>query len=160
MLPPTRKPGRAALRRGRVSIPAQLYHVTTVTADRQHWFTELSLARIVARALNAAELIGASQTLCWVLMPDHLHWMVQLGEDQDLSRLVARVKQRTSSQINQHLHRIANSIWAPSFHDRALRREKNVQAIARYIIGNPIRAGLCASEGEYSHWDSIWQWAW
>lgn len=92
MLPPTRKPCRAALRRGRASIPAQLYHVTTVMADRQHWFTELSLARIVARALNAAELIGPSQTLCWVLMPDHLHWMVQLGEDRDLSRLVARVK--------------------------------------------------------------------
>jgi len=93
-------------------------------------------------------------------MPDPLHWMVQLGEGQDLSRLVGRFKAVTGKQINEHLNCVANPVWASAFHDHALRHEENVEAVARYIIGNPIRAGLCASELEYPHWDSILEWVW
>jgi hypothetical protein len=28
--------------------------------------------------------------------------------------------------------------------------------IARYIIANPLRAGLAESIGDYPHWDAIW----
>lgn len=160
MFPAARKPGHAALRRGRASMPGQLYHVTTTTADRHCWFTELVLARLVARALNAADLLGASRTICWVLMPDHPHWMVQPGEGQDLSRLVGRFKAVTGKQINEHLHRIAPPCGALAFHDHALRHDEDIESVARYIVGNPMRAGLCALEREYSHWDSVWAWAW
>ncbi|MGQ0621307.1 MAG: REP-associated tyrosine transposase [Panacagrimonas sp.] len=160
MLPPNQKPGHRALRKGRVSIPGQVYHVTTATADRHNWFTDLALARVVARALNAPELLGDSRTLCWLLMPDHLHWLVQLGELATLPQLVARVKQATASRINLRLQRLGAPVWAPSFHDHALRRDEDVETVARYIVGNPIRAGLCASEREYSHWDCAWEWDW
>jgi len=31
-----------------------------------------------------------------------------------------------------------------------------VQAVARYIVLNPKRAGLVERIGDYSHWDAIW----
>ena len=29
-------------------------------------------------------------------------------------------------------------------------------AAARYLVANPVRAGLVARAGDYSHWDAIW----
>lgn len=158
---PDHPPGHAALRRGRVSIPGQVYHVTTTTADRHTWFADFALARLAARTLNDPMLLAGSQTLCWVLMPDHLHWLIQLGEGGSLSGLVARFKQRTAAQINRHLGRCnGEPVWARAFHDHALRCDEDLRTVARYIVGNPIRAGLCAREREYSHWGCAWEWDW
>jgi hypothetical protein len=29
-------------------------------------------------------------------------------------------------------------------------------AVARYIVANPLRAGLCRHLGDYPLWDSVW----
>jgi REP element-mobilizing transposase RayT len=47
-------------------------------------------------------------------------------------------------------------IWQPGFHDHALRHDDDVAEIARYIVANPLRAGLVARLGDDSHWDAVW----
>ncbi len=42
------------------------------------------------------------------------------------------------------------------YFDRAPRYEEDVKAAARYIIANPLRAGLVARAGDYPLWDAIW----
>jgi hypothetical protein len=37
-----------------------------------------------------------------------------------------------------------------------LRRQDDVRAVARYIVANPLRAGLVRDIGDYSHWDAVW----
>ena len=34
--------------------------------------------------------------------------------------------------------------------------EKNLQDLARYVVRNPLRAGLVRSVYDYSLWDAIW----
>jgi len=155
-----RKPGHAALRKGRISQPGLIYHVTTTTADRQALFVDLKPARIVARGIHDPSVLGDSRTLCWVAMPDHLHWLLELGSNRTLSALVGQLKAVTGKQINQVVGRVSVPVWAPSFHDHALRRDEDLEVVARYIVGNPIRAGLCESEREYPHWDCVWDWSW
>jgi len=87
-------------------------------------------------------------------MPDHLHWLVELRQGS-LSSLMRAFQSRSSCA----LFRVGvdrQRVWQPGFHDRALRRDDNVKAAARYIIANPIRAGLVQRAGEYSHWDCVW----
>ena len=38
----------------------------------------------------------------------------------------------------------------------ARRREEDLQDVARYVVRNPIRAGLVRSVHEYSLWDAVW----
>lgn len=90
-----------------------------------------------------------SCSLCYVLMPDHLHWLIQLGETSTLSALVRTVKSVSAL-------RIGRPIWQAGYHDRAIRTEANVRAVARYIVANPLRAGLVARVGDYPHWDAVW----
>ena len=42
------------------------------------------------------------------------------------------------------------------YHDHALRQEEDLRAVARYIIANPVRAGLVERIGDYPHWDAAW----
>lgn len=50
----------AALRRGRVSLPGQLYLLTTTTLQRQPLFADFPLACTAARTFNDPRLLGDS----------------------------------------------------------------------------------------------------
>jgi len=86
-------------------------------------------------------------------MPDHLHALVVLGE-MPLALLMKRLKGRTALAINRRRDS-RDRVWQQGFHDRALRREESMVAAARYIVANPVRAGLVRRLGEYSFWDQI-----
>ena len=46
--------------------------------------------------------------------------------------------------------------WQDGFHDHALRKEDDLIDVARYIVANPVRAGLVRKVGDYSLWDAKW----
>ena len=53
-------------------------------------------------------------------------------------------------------HQIGGKVWQPGFHDRAIRQEEDLPAVARYVVANPVRVGLVPRTGAYSHWDAVW----
>ena len=142
------------LRKGRFSQTGLFYLITTVTEQRQPVFRDLWNARLLIRELREADALGWSTTWAFVVMPDHLHWLAELG-DSELSRLVLRVKSCSAIAVNRALGR-SGRLWQKGFHDHALRREEDLQAIARYIVANPLRAGLVTSVRDYPHWDARW----
>jgi len=96
-----------------------------------------------------------AQLLAWVLMPDHLHILIQLGEQHQLSQIMGGLKTQTAHQLNTHLNR-TGLVWGRAFHDHALRKDENIQQVARYIVANPLRAGLVEKIGDYPFWNAIW----
>lgn len=148
--------GCRALRRGRFSAPCQIYLITFTTLHRQAVFSENHLAaKAFSQALNHEPLWADAKLLCWVLMPDHVHLLVQLGENETLSKLMERLKSNTSRSVNAAIHQ-SGSLWQKGYHDRAMRSEDDVQAVARYVVMNPIRTGLVKSVGMYPYWNAIW----
>ena len=93
--------------------------------------------------------------MAFVIMPDNLHWLFQLPEDSDLSRTVGSLKSQSSRSIKSILGR-SKPVWCRGFHDRAVRKDDDIVHIARYIVANPLRAGLVKCVGDYPLWDSIW----
>ncbi len=144
------------LRKGRYSKAQQIYFVTTVLADRgQRYFADYACGRCVVAEMRALHDDGTVYSLAWVVMPDHVHRLFQLGEHGDLSAAVKRFKACSARRVNAHLNR-RGALWQKSFYDRAVRREESVKDVARYIIGNPLRAGLVTHIGDYPLWDAIW----
>ena len=137
------------LRQGRFSQPGQIYLVTAVTINRQPIFASFDAARTLIGTLHAAQASGHAQTLAFVVMPDHLHWLLSLGSGADLTAEVQSVK-----SVSAHL--LGGKVWQRGFHDRAIRREEDLPAVARYVVANPVRAGLSKRAGAYSHWDAVW----
>ena len=147
-------PRSGDLRIGRYSAVHQLYLLTATTHDRRPIFTDFTCARLLVTELRQAQCDGLVESLAWVVMPDHVHWLVSLRSGS-LAQLMQRVKGRSARQLNQALG-LSGSIWQSGFHDRALRREDDVQAVARYIVTNPLRAGLVQRIGDYPLWDAVW----
>ena len=92
--------------------------------------------------------------MAFVVMPDHVHWLFELG-NLSLADVVRSLKAASAREINQHLGQ-NGAIWQKNYFDRAIRKDEDLRTIARYIIANPLRAGLVAHIGEYPHWDAIW----
>lgn len=142
------------LRRGRYSEIGRAYLVTTVCKSRMPVFADWRLGRLVVHELRIAQELGIADTLAWVVMPDHLHWLCILRKGS-LARLMQRVKSRSAIAVNRAT--LGNSeIWQPGYHDHALREDEDVKDVARYILANPVRAGLVAKIGDYPLWDAIW----
>ncbi len=111
-------------------------------------------ARVASRIIHTSTHWGDAQLLAWVLMPDHWHGLLELGEDP-LDRVVARFK----AAVARELHAsglFEGKLWDRSFHDHALRREESLLGVARYIVGNPLRAGLVDSVLAYPYWNAAW----
>jgi putative transposase len=88
-------------------------------------------------------------------MPDHVHWLLELKASVTLSQVVQQCKSISAHHFNKVLNR-SGKVWQAGFHDHALRTEETAVAAARYIIANPVRAGLCNRVEQYSHWDAAW----
>jgi len=88
-------------------------------------------------------------------MPDHVHWVVALGNGESLSRLMQSFKGYVAYRLNQ-IEGLPEKIWQSGFHDHALRSDEDLRAMARYVIANPLRAGLVDDIGLYPRWDAIW----
>ncbi len=152
-MPTFPSPGHSQLRLGRRSIAGQLYLLTTVTAKRRPCFLDTALARAAARTIASRDTWLSSRCLCWVLMPDHFHALIELGDGATLPTTMRRVKGVTARVVNQHAAG-GGPLWGKGFHDHALRKDEAVEAVARYIIGNPVRRGLVEDAMDYPYWDA------
>lgn len=147
--------GARLMRAGRCSLSGQVYLITVCTQRRFPVLSGLTEARLVVQEFRLASEERKARTLSYVIMPDHFHWLVRLGSVSDLSGLVKQVKARSAQQINR-LRSRSGTVWQRGFHDRAVRRDENIRNIARYVVANPIRAGLVEDLGRYPFWDAVW----
>ncbi|MDQ0977864.1 REP-associated tyrosine transposase [Pseudomonas synxantha] len=142
------------LRKGRYSESGRIYLLTAVTHQRQRIFQDWHIGRLLVREFRKAQEEGDARSLAWVVMPDHFHWLVEL-HNGDLSRLMQRTKSRSARAVNK-ARQSFGVLWQKGYFDRALRREEDLKAMARYIVANPLRAGLVEHIGHYPLWGAIW----
>jgi len=134
----------------------QLYHVTTRAVLSAAPFAEAEIAFAACRAIHRFFHSSGSTCLAWVVMPDHMHLLIEMGDRDSLSANVGSLKKTVSSQVNTARDTMGSKLWQPGFHDRALRKDDDLVAVARYIVANPVRAGLVTRVGDYPWWNAVW----
>ena len=78
-----------------------------------------------------------------------------MGDSGDLSRCVGAAKGRVARALcAKHPH--VGAVWQDGFHDQAIRGERHLREAARYIVLNPVRAGIVERIGDYPYWDAVW----
>ncbi len=134
---------------GRRSLIGNVYAITMICRDRRLIFEDPTNASIAMQVLEAMDQQGLTSSLAWMVMPDHLHWLAHLRE-KSLGYCIQRFKSRSGLLINQH-RGSAGALWQAGYYDHAIRSEESLRKHARYILANPIRAGLATTLGEYPH---------
>jgi REP element-mobilizing transposase RayT len=131
--------GHAVLRRGRVSMPNATYFLTICTDHRATGLTEPELGSKILEEMQAAPNDGVWSVRCAVIMPDHVHLLIELGVKLSLEKAVSRLKAKTSAGL-----RAVGIGWERGFFDHRLRAGDDMLDVFLYIFLNPYRAGLCA----------------
>jgi putative transposase len=125
------------------------YFLTFCTYGRRALFRRSDAAAIVMRHFRRAARREGFAILAYCLMPDHVHLLVEgTTRQSDLRRFVKGTKQ-SSGQVYSRLYR--DRLWDEGYHDRVLRKDTDVREIARYIVWNPVRAGLTATPAQYPY---------
>jgi REP element-mobilizing transposase RayT len=126
-----------------------------VVRERIPVFTDWRRGRLLVNALRWQDSHGHTNTIAFVIMPDHLHWLLALTGTRPLSRVMQSVKRASSRAINAAAAG-SGPLWQDGFHDHALRREEDLRETARYVVFNPVRAGIVRSLRDYPLWDAMW----
>ena len=142
------------LRTGRLSQPGYTYLITCVVKDRGPVFADFQLGRLVVKEMRRLHDADRAQSLAWVVMPDHLHWLFELRSGS-LASVMQSLKGRSAFEVNK-AYGAKTLEWQKGYYDYALRAEKDLVGMPGYVIANPVRAGLVESEDDYPLWDSIW----
>ncbi len=126
--------------------------LTLCTAARQRVFIDpAAIAFVESQILRTAATLDFS-LLAYCFMPDHLHLLVGgRNAGVDASVLVKLAKQTTGYAFKR---RTGERLWQPSFFDRTLRDDEDVIDVIRYVIANPVRAGLVSAPATYPYWGS------
>lgn len=144
--------GHQALRKFRVSLPNQIYLITVCCKDREKLFLDCHAARAVSSTLYSVLKDKKSEILAWVVMPDHMHLALQLAEEETLAKTMNRINSCSAIAGNRALNRLGQ-VWQGAYHDHALRDEEQLHAAIKYLISNPIRAGLVKKLADYPYWN-------
>ncbi len=135
--------------RGFTYVGKYRYSLRFCTHQRNRVFvSDEPVTLVLGQILRAADECGFA-VVVYCFMPDHLHLLVE-GEtgDSDCKRFIMRAKQFSGFYYSQ---RFGIRLWQRYGFERVLREAEPTESVARYILENPVRAGLVARPGEYPY---------
>ncbi len=91
-----------------------------------------------------------ARVYAYVLMPEHVHLLINEPSSILLAQFLKAVKQIASRKLgSQH-----EKFWQERYFDRNIHGESARSEVIRYIHRNPVKRGLVASPGDY-RWSSF-----
>ena len=141
----------SGLQKGRHSIQGTYYFVTTVTFNRKPILSNSECAQLIFEAFEWLEAQNRINRICVIVMPDHVHAVLQLGHNQTLSKVMHSLKSFTAKQINKQRGE-TGSVWQDGYHDHGIRGDESLNEIIRYCYENPVRRGLVERAKDYPYW--------
>ena len=133
------------------------YHVTICTHNRKTFFATVShtpidgyrteLTHMGSLCRDAIELAAQEYNLVnvanYVIMPNHVHLLIEIHDDDSntlLGRFVGFLKSKTTRMIRENGHP-GMTIWQRGYYDHIIRDEDDYHRTWEYINNNPARWG-------------------
>ena len=85
----------------------------------------------------------------YTVMPDHFHGLfVDKTEAANLGKSMKLFKQKTGFLYKKIFN---EALWQRDYYDHVLRKEDSLEAVALYILYNPVEAGLSKNPFDYPY---------
>ena len=123
------------------------YFLTYGTFARSHHFVRREIVGLVSAQFLRASTEQRFEILTYCFMPDHVHLLVEAMDDgADGKAFIARSKQYSGFHFKA---RTGDRLWQRDSFERVLRDTESSLAVSRYILANPVRAGLVVRPFDY-----------
>ena len=124
------------------------YFLTFCTHSRRRCFVTDDAVATVRTQIERAAAEQDIALLAYCYMPDHVHLLAEgKAENSDCLRFIARGKQFSGYHYKA---KFGHRLWQRYGYEHTLRSEEAAISVARYILENPVRAGLVARIEEYA----------
>ena len=120
-------------------------------------------ARLIQNALFHFDHVRY-RLLAWVIMPNHVHVLIEQFDVCGLGKIVQSWKSFTARRINAqweglcsdlHIHaKREQRLWHREYWDRYIRDERHLSSVITYIHENPVQAKLVQNSSDWQ-WSSI-----
>ncbi len=89
--------------------------------------------------------------ICYCIMPNHVHIVIKLlNGSRSISKIMQSIKRISARDCNRILHR-RGKFWQEESFDRLVRDETELYNILKYVLTNPVKAGLVNTWDEWEH---------
>jgi REP element-mobilizing transposase RayT len=105
-----------------------------------------AVARLVRGSIQHCGLADCDLH-AWVIMPNHVHLL--LTPHTNVSSLLCSLKGYSARQANKILASSGQPFWQNESYDHLVRTGEEFRRIERYIINNPVKAGLVESAEKF-----------
>lgn len=135
-------PHASNLRKGRQSVSGWPYYITKLIQRRKRGdLIKRECAQFVIDTFKWANQQSWWVNLGFVIMPDHYHLIIGLGNVKTLSDAIKSVSMFTARKINALIGQ-RGDFWHEGFYDHVVRDRRDFDRILAYVHNNPVKAGL------------------
>ena len=112
----------------RIFLPNYCYFVTTIVKDRKKLLLGKAIYSLILGDLEFYRKKYEFGIHGYVIMPDHLHLLLSLKENGNISKVMHDFKSHTAQEINKILER-RGAFWQEGFYDHIIRDERDFRKI-------------------------------
>lgn len=89
--------------------------------------------------------------ICYCIMPNHFHLVFELlPNNKGISKIMQSIKRISARECNKVLNR-SGIFWQDESFDRWVRDDKELYFVIRYVLLNPVNAGLVDDFSKWKH---------
>ncbi len=137
------------------------FFFTVVTFNRQRFLCLKESRIVLRRVIEEIRLLQPFEIDAWVLMPDHIHCIWSLPEDDvDYFKRWGLIKSRFTKIVGKRLvgnnhstksrmGKREGAVWQRRFWEHKIRNEKDYEFHCNYIHYNPVKHGLVSSPKDW-----------
>lgn len=138
-------------RQERQTCESGIYHVMLRGINHQQIFFDTGDGRLFLCALRECLEISDFLVHAWCLMGNHIHLLLQQG-DTPLSDIMKSIEIRFVARYNKK-HERSGHLFQDRFLSEPITDDRYFLAVLRYILQNPVKAGLVQAPEAY-RWSS------
>lgn len=136
----------------RLEHPGALWHITVRGNQRKEIFRTDEDREAFLRTLGRTVTLFRWRLLAWVLMGNHYHLLLETPEPT-LSRGMRDLNSIYTQGYNRRNRRTGHVLQG-RFKSILVERETHLLELCRYVVLNPVRAGIAAGAGQW-RWSSF-----
>jgi putative transposase len=130
--------------------PARMFFATTKTSLGRRLLQSERNATLFIDVLRSYVAARKFQVHDFVVMPDHVHLLLSLGQDMSIEKAMEFIKGGFSYRLKKEFG-YAGEVWQRGFSEVRVKDHESFLRCREYIAENPVKAGLVDSPEKFPY---------